>query len=275
MCVANIMMGFCLKSVQGVKSFLCVALIWQCASSNLSDCLSCNEHSTVQSLVRECNTKCTAKESVKMNSIPPAQMWLLIWTRMGQQPQIFWKSYKQTEEQLRYAAITPYTFTLHCVNNIVLQSFDMILHIKSVPFQCSDHVVLPHPASCILSTHVLSHFNPSVLAAHHTCSYCNALQQWLQWSLQELPVDTSYQLETASQDTSHIIRAHVNSTMHLMLSWNGFMWGFFGLNRLAVKIKMTLSEKDASSHAIRMPDVMCCHSNHFENSTLARLPGLL
>jgi hypothetical protein len=65
--------------------------------------------------------ECTSKESVKMNSIPPAQMQLLIWTGTGQQAQTFWKSHKQTEEQLRCAATTPYTFTLHCVNNIVLQ----------------------------------------------------------------------------------------------------------------------------------------------------------
>jgi len=57
----------------------------------------------------------TAQESVNMNSIPPAQMQLLIQTRTGQQAQIFRNSYKQTEEQLRYAATTPYTFTLHCV----------------------------------------------------------------------------------------------------------------------------------------------------------------
>ena len=38
---------------------------------------------------------------------------------------------------------------------------------------------------------------------------------------------------------------------------------------------MPLPEKGASSHAIRMPDVMCCHSIHCENSTLEVLPGLL
>jgi hypothetical protein len=38
---------------------------------------------------------------------------------------------------------------------------------------------------------------------------------------------------------------------------------------------MPLFEKGASSHAIRMPDVMCSHSIHCENSTLEVLPGLL
>jgi hypothetical protein len=151
----------------------------------------------------------------------------------------------------------------------------MILHVMSVPFKCSDLIVLSHPASCILNIHVLSHYNPSALHAHHTCSYCNALQQWLQWSLQELPVDTSYQLDTASQDVSYIISAHVNSNMNLILSWNSFVLGFFGLNMLAVEIKTPLSEKGASFNAVRMPDVMCCHSSHCENSTLEGLPGLL
>ena len=73
-----------------------------------------------KALVQECNKECTAQESVKMNSIPPAQMQLLILTRTSQQAQIFWKSYKQTEEQLRCAAITPYTFTLHCINSSIL-----------------------------------------------------------------------------------------------------------------------------------------------------------
>lgn len=61
-------------------------------------------------------------------------------------------------------------------------------------------------------------------------------QQWLQWSLQELPVDISYQLDTASQDVSYIISAHINSNMNLMLSWNSFTWSFFGLNMFAMEI---------------------------------------
>ena len=63
--------------------------------------------------------------------------------------------------------------------------------------------------------------------------------------------------------------------MNLMLSCNGFILGFFGLNMLAVEIKMPLFEKGASSHVIRMPDVMCSHSIHCENSTLLGLSGLL
>jgi len=163
-------------------------------------------------------------------------MQLLIQTRTGQQAQIFRKSYKQTEEQLKCAATTPYTYTLHCVNSIVLQFFYMILQVISVPFQCSECVVLSHPASYILNTHVFPHYNLSALDVHHTCFYCNALQQWLHWSLPELPVDTSYQLDTASQDVSCIISAHVNSNMNLMLSLNSFILGFFGLNMLAVEI---------------------------------------
>jgi hypothetical protein len=76
-----------------------------------------------KAFVRKCDTECTAQQSVKMNSIAPAQMQLLIQTSTGQQAQIFWKSYKQTEEQLRCAATSLYTFTLHCVNSIVLQFF--------------------------------------------------------------------------------------------------------------------------------------------------------
>lgn len=94
----------------------------------------------------------------------------------------------------------------------------MILQVMSVPFQCSELVDLSHPASYILNTHVLPHYNLSALDAFHTCSYCNALQQWLQWSLPELSVDTSYQLDTASQDVSCIISAYVYSNMNLMLS---------------------------------------------------------
>lgn len=151
----------------------------------------------------------------------------------------------------------------------------MILQVKSVPFRCSDLVVLSLQASSIFKTHDLSHYNPSALDAHHTCSYCNSLQQWLQCSLQELPVDTSYQLDRASQDVSYIISAHFHSNINLMLSSLGCILGFFGLNMLAVEMKMPFSEKGASSHAIRMPDVICCHSNRCENSTLEGLPGLL
>jgi len=46
-----------------------------------------------KALVRECNTECTAQQSVQMSSIAPVQMQLLIRTRTGQQAQIFWKSY--------------------------------------------------------------------------------------------------------------------------------------------------------------------------------------
>ena len=93
--------------------------------------------------------------------IPPAQMQLLNRTRTGQQAQICWKSYKQTEEQVRCAATTHYTFTLHCVNSIVLQLFYMILQVIPMAFKCSELVVLSHPASYILNTRVLSHYNPS------------------------------------------------------------------------------------------------------------------
>ena len=90
-----------------------------------------------KALVRVCNTECTVQESVEINSIPPAQMQLLIQTRTGQQTQIFRKSYKQTEEQLKCAATTPYTFTLHCVNSIVLKFFlhDSAGNVCAIPVQ--------------------------------------------------------------------------------------------------------------------------------------------
>ena len=50
MCFANIMMGFCLKSVEKVKTFPWLALIRQCPSSKLFGRLSCNEQSADQSL---------------------------------------------------------------------------------------------------------------------------------------------------------------------------------------------------------------------------------